>query len=531
MINQKLILKKWAQSIPNGVIDIKNIVHQANLIEILRDMNIEEDIIQEVMSSIRGEINEERMVPNPNPSPKARKDKVTLSYARTFYEKGGDTGLTDDEIVKKAKEDSKGKEKKETEDAKQKKDVINVSDKTKQDYSEILSNMDTMTEQADQTTKDRIKILKQSINQFMESDNYDDQVSAIREMVEYGLIEAPIGSKSKKIYLSDNTTLPYKFITKSSGTQLTAAMIKIIRDEGIDVPLRLSGGRTGSAYYGAHNESGIASYIFSSRENKDIYESAKTELIEAGENEEQKYDDINKKTAELILEALPEGSKVTDCLAVGGIGKSELEKMGIFNRTDPTDIVVTYKDKEGNIKYSKISAKIYSDPSRITMKNAGMTDAGVTYLGGAGKEIDDVVLAMREKHKWDDSMSVQEKKQKKVDFKKEYMNMFFSKMDELSKTDEGQDQLIKMWSDIHGCGADVSTSVANKRTGGVELKPPNYYCIGIKKPLKTSYDGTKMIIEVDGNNESFIQIDVKTEDKAAPVLLFRHITKKIKKSE
>ena len=47
----------------------------------------------------------------------------------------------------------------------------------------------------------------------------------------------------------------------------------------------------------------------------------------------------------------------------------------------------------------KISAKIYSNPNDITMKNSGTKTAGVDYLGEEiGKPIDDKLAELRAKH-------------------------------------------------------------------------------------------------------------------------------------
>jgi hypothetical protein len=172
----------------------------------------------------------------------------------------------------------------------------------------------------------------------------------------------------------------------------------------------------------------------------------------------------------------------------------------------------------------KISAKTYSDPKNITMKNSGVNNAGFTYLGEIGKDIDIKVSELRKKFAWDDSMTEEQKAGQKKNLKQSYLSEFSNKMVELSKTKEGQEQLTKMWNDVHGCGKDVYTQIINKNTGQVEIKSPDYYC-NPKPPYEITYDGVKLVINMGGQDNNFIQIDLKTEDKGSPKLLFRHRTK------
>jgi hypothetical protein len=97
-------------------------------------------------------------------------------------------------------------------------------------------------------------------------------------------------------------------------------------------------------------------------------------------------------------------------------------------------------------------------------------------------------------------------------------------MVQLTNSEQGQGQLSKLWKDVHGCGQDVYTQIINKNTGKVQIKSPDYYC-DPQPPFKVEYDGVKLVINMGGQDNNFLQIDMKTEDKGSPKLLFRHRSK------
>ncbi len=387
---------------------------------------------------------------------------------------------------------------------------------------EKLNTMDSLVVSADKETKTRVNVLKKNWLKYLNAETKEQKIEALREMAEYNLIEGHAGGK--KIYLSANTTLPYKHLTGSSGTSITEEMNQLIVSAGIDVPLR--GGAKDRALAdmsGKHNEAGVVAYLFPSNENKKAYSDTQKTFKELG-GDEPKFDRINKKAAESIQAMLPAGSKITGAQQVGGVGKTALMKLGIDPKVDPTDLVVYYTTPSGKTGVMKISAKTYSDPKNITMKNSGVGNAGEVYLGTIGKSIDEQVAGWRKEFAWDDSMTEEQKAEKKKNLKQKYLSEFSQKMVELSKTEAGQKQLTKMWKDVHGCGKDVYTQIINKNTGDVQIKSPDYYC-NPKPPYEIKYDGVKLVINMGGQDNNFIQIDMKTEDKGSPKLLFRHRTK------
>lgn len=382
-----------------------------------------------------------------------------------------------------------------------------------------LDKVDELLVGQDENTLQRAQILKQNWNQFINAKTREERIQAVRELVDNNLIEGHIGGK--KIYLSSNTVLPYKHLTGAGGTSISEEMNKIIQEENIDVTMRGSSkDRALADMSGKHNEAGVVAYLFPSNENQKAYQATQQTLKDLG-GDEVKFDEINKKAADIMKTSLPEGSQITGAQQVGGLGKNALAKLGINPKIDPTDLIIYYKDKDGNDQIMKVSAKTYTDPKNITMKNSGVNNAGATYLGKTGEELDAKVGELRKKYAWNDSMSEQEKAEQKKNLKQAYLSEFASKMEELSKTEEGQQKLIDMWKNVHGCGHNVHTQIINKKTGNVQMKSPEHYC-NPTPPFKVKFDGVKLVINMGNKDDSFLQVDMKTEDADSPKLLFRH---------
>tara|TARA_Y100000004_G_C8859430_1_gene388344 strand:- start:95 stop:979 length:885 start_codon:yes stop_codon:yes gene_type:complete len=280
---------------------------------------------------------------------------------------------------------------------------------------------------------------------------------------------------------------------------------------------------------GKHNEAGVVALLDPSEENQKQYDELRKKYQELG-NDDSEAHEQNQKAVELIKESLPEGSKVTKSIQVGGIGGSKLMDLyGIDEKVDPTDMLVVYDDKDGNEQTMKISAKIYSNPNDITMKNSGTKKAGRDYLGEEiGAPIDAKLQEIRDKHNYQEAgISDDEQKYRKRAFREEYLNMFGEGMEQLTKTEEGEKRLVQMWKDVHGCGHDVHTLIVNKKTGESQLKEPEHYC-DPKPPFEVIFDGTKVVINLETQTDEFVQIDCKTEMNSSPKLLFKHKVKKKK---
>ena len=390
-------------------------------------------------------------------------------------------------------------------------------DKTK------LNDIKDILKSEDKDTQERGKVLVDNWNKFLDAKTEEERIEAIQELANNKLIEAHTGGK--KIYLTGDTGLPYKFLTADDGSSATKLMNDIIKKHNINVPARLGGrDRELADMSGKHNEAGVVAYLYDSKENQANYKQRQDSLKSLG-GDEAKFDKINKEAAELIKNALPKGATITGAAQVGGSGDIDLrKKLGIVSKVDPTDLVVYYKDADGKERVLKISAKTYSDPRNITMKNSGVTEAGSTYLGESGEKLDAEWPAMREKYKWTDKMSTEEKDKKKRELKKEYLTKYSNTMADLAKSDKGQAQLEKMWQEVHGCGKDVYTQVINKKTGLSQLHAPDHYCKPAK-PFAIKYDGVKMTVNMEGKADEYIEIVMKTEDNGSPKLLFNHIKK------
>jgi len=357
---------------------------------------------------------------------------------------------------------------------------------------------------------------------FLGAPSYEEQVKAVRAMADLKLIQG--GASGKKIYMAPTTGLVPKHLCGNQGTAVTRLMNKIIADEGIEVDMRGSAAdRALADLSGKHNEAGVTAYLFPSKENQEAYKAVESRYSQFG-GDAVAADARNKSAAEAVQSSLPKGAKITNAVQVGGVGATKLKELGIDPKTDPTDIIVEYQEG-GKTKMMKISAKIYTDPRNITMKNSGVKKAGVDYLGEPeGASIDKEWPSLVKKYKWAPDMPDEEKKELKSKLKQAYLKKYAGEMEKLAKTEKGQARLLKMWQSVHGCGKNVHTLVINKSTNESSLKSPSHYC-SPKTPFKVKYDGVKVVIEMSTGGPQTLQIDLKTEDKGSPKLLFRHIVR------
>ena len=389
----------------------------------------------------------------------------------------------------------------------------------------ILSDTETKMRVRGFTTKideKRFTTFTKLWRAFIGAPNYEEQVRAVRALADQKMIEG--GASGKKIYMTAITGLEPKHMCGQAGTAVTKLMNDIITREGIEIGMRGNAAdRALADLSGKHNEAGVTFHLSSTAENKNNYNSVISRYKQLG-GDHLSADARNKTAAAAVLKALPKGAKITSCIQVGGIGKDALNSLGIDPKTDPTDILLKYE--VGNQKrMMKISAKIYTDPRNITMKNSGVKRAGVDYLGEPeGSRVDTLWPKLLKKYKWTPDMPEEEKVKLKSGLKQSYLKLYAAEMENLSKTPKGQQRLLNMWRSVHGCGKDVSTLVINKTTNQAELKPPTYYC-DPKIPFKIKYDGIKVVIEMNTGGPQTLQIDLKTEDKGSPKLLFRHIVR------
>ncbi len=230
------------------------------------------------------------------------------------------------------------------------------------------------------------------------------------------------------------------------------------------------------------------------------------------------------------------GSEFVSAEQVGGIGKNALNELNIDPLTDPTDVIVTIKDKNGKLIKKKFSFKTYDNVNNITMKNSGTDTAGETWLGGdVGKKIDEKLKEMKSQPKYNysaDDIDDDEAERRKHALKTDYLKEFGGAMGDLAKTKAGQEQLKDIWLKVHGCGNDVATLITNKKTNKTEIKEPDFYC-NPKGNFKVSVDGTKVVVNMEESPEGdepvrMLQLDFKTESTGSTKMLWRHIVVKPK---
>jgi len=361
---------------------------------------------------------------------------------------------------------------------------------------------------------------------FISAPTSEEQVKAVEQLIEQNLIQGTVGRS--KIYIHPNVGLAPKGMCGNTGTAVTKLMQKIIKERKLDLePRDGSSASAAAAESGPTNEAGVTALLDPSDANNSAYEERKRRYAEVGGDVDE-IDRLNRGAANAIGSSLPEGAKITSCSQVGGVGSTRLQQLGIDPRVDPTDILLEYK-VNGKKEVMKISAKIYTNPNRITMKNAGLEDAGDAYLGKPeGDVVDKLYKELRGKYSWTKpGMSDKEKEDAKRQFRQEYLTRYSEEMEKLAQTKKGQQRLLETWKKVHGCGKDVHTLVVNKGSGKSELKSPNHYC-NPTQPFKVKYNGTKVVIEMDSEGPESLELNLKTESNGNVKLLFNHIVKKRK---
>lgn len=379
----------------------------------------------------------------------------------------------------------------------------------------------------DEDTKKAYDMFEENINKLLNAKTKEEQIEAIRTLADNGFLKR--NGNGEKLYIS-NLPLPSKQITGQSGDKLGSLVNRLAEENEIDIPLRdESVDRMLANTSGLHNEAGVVALLDPSEENVNQYDVLKGEYTDYGGDEEEAHKQNEAAAEEINAEIQKQfpGGKVKKATQVGGIGPEKLKQLGINPKKDPTDILIEIEMPDGTTQYMKVSMKVYSDPSNITMKNSGMGDAGSYYLGAP--EIDEELKSLREKHNYlEKGISSQEFEKRKREFRVAYLTLFSQKMEELSKTAEGQEKLMEMWKEVHGCGNDVYTSVTNKKTGKTEVYPPDHYC-NPKTPFKIEYDGVKVVVRMGGeDDDAFLELVCKTEKGGPPKILFHHKKKKKK---
>ena len=433
----------------------------------------------------------------------------------------------------------------------------------------------------DKETKKTAQEVQKSMDQFMEAETDEEKEEILRGLAENNLIQINTedpNSSDKKIYF-DTVLTGLDRKTLGNGNITTKEMWRIIHEKKIAAPLRGSSQEKALAdMSGKHNESGMVLLLCPKdgahfKENSELHEKNSSNFGNLG-GSIKAADQRNIDMANEIKTTIPKGSKISDASNTGGLENTELaEQFNIVPKDDPTDLIVfytppnpdpsvkvptvqeyekEYKKRTGKSKkfknmskeerrerdelvhkkhggMRKVSAKSYRDPSSITMKNSGAREVGSAYLGD--KNVDSQLQETLQKPEYnykEEGLTKKERDDRKKNLKREYMDTMQSKMEELANSDKGQEQLLKMWQDVHGCGNDVYTSVSNKTTGEATLHPPDYYCKP-KLPFKIGRNDTSITVDLEETGSDSVKLDLKTQSDSSPVLLFVRRSGKSKK--
>ena len=393
---------------------------------------------------------------------------------------------------------------------------------------------------------DRFNSLIKGYTDFVNANSEKDRAEAIRFLAENNLIASHSGGK--KVYVHSNILSAIKneslrsklrkALAPDSGDLFSLEANRLIQKYGIEIEPGDDPARLRADLSGKYHEAGIAALIHPSSENIEAAEKLRDRFVKAGGDIgiSDKQNEEAVKELRDYLQMVHEGAEIVSAQQVGGIGKNALNELGIDPLTDPTDVIVTIKDKSGKLINKKFSFKTYDNVNNITMKNSGTDKAGEVWLGGeAGKKIDQILKKMKTQSKYDyaaDDIDADEVEQRKNILKKDYLKEFGGAMADLAKTKDGQKQLKDIWLKVHGCGNDVATLITNKKTNKTEIKPPDYYC-NPKGNFKVSIDGTKVVVNMEESPEGdepvrMLQLDFKTEAGGSTKLLWRHIVVKPK---
>ncbi len=433
---------------------------------------------------------------------------------------------------------------------KEKKENISISDGFKVPHvqKQYIENMLDKNQKwlesnnKNESDKQRFSVLATNLKKLISEDSSkEEKINSLTKLVQLGLIETNDHNPEKKrlkIYFSDNIVsifddkktpglLNYKSITSSrKPNQLTRDICLFAMENGIEIPIRGSGF---SKVQGQFNERGTVAILDPSQKNKESAKQQYELLVQkVGKAKAQKIERCNKAAANKILEALG-NNKIIRVEQVGNLGKSALSKMGIDDKKDPTDIIVYYKDKNGKEKDMKISMKIYKNINAISVKAAGIYNAGSYYLGDQAKALDDQVQQLISKNNFKEKdISPDERTKRFKNFQEDYITRYSKYMQKLTESNQGQQKLLKMWRQVHGCGTNTWTCVTNIGKETVDLRPPDYYC-NPKLPFVVNYNGVKISVQFAQKGQKFLDIIVaRSTDWSTPSLKFisRHRTLK-----
>jgi len=559
---------EWRRIVPTGIPNPKNAYHLVLLKEICLSKGISNDVVNSVMLVLEAE---EKPLDDRE---KEKADKMGLKWKGKGYGKESEKGIShknvdgklvavdgDDEEEKEVKkepmkisanpmdkskdddsdgsDDIKGKEEKpkgtpveKKLSSAAKKGAAKTIEKTDNVIKELEGELEDILDEDERANKqgeiDRLKILKKNWDKLVNAETEEEREEAVREMVEKGLLarNSP-GSSKRKIYFTDLVSgmgakdgMMTQKGTGGDGNSLSQLISDTIDSGGMEGEVGLrntSAARTLAKVSGDHNEAGVCAFLDPSELNEGNYRKTQDSYTSLG-GDERRANKQNMAAAEKVkdyLSKMDPPCEVEKAEAMGHLGNKEIKlKYGIDPKVNPTDFFVYCKDgsKKG------ISAKIYSNPKSITMKNSGTKTAGASYLDDPS--IDEKLVSLKQEYNIGNNPTDEEKRK----FKTEYLKLWTDSMEELSKTSEGQQKLTGMWNEVHGCGEDVATLITNKKTGEVKLHDPDHYC-DPEGPLEVIQDKTKIMVKF-GKDDEWTEMVCKTEKDGSVKLLFNHNSRK-----
>ena len=438
---------------------------------------------------------------------------------------------------------------------------------------ELASNVDNLPENTDieKSTKNRAKSLQEGLEAFASAKTDEEKAKVLNELAQNRLLEMnfvepeelrdsknpnKFTKKKLKVYPSLMSGLGKDDIVKASS--LGREMHRISSKYNLVVPVSQSSKVAArSDMSGKHNEIGMVVEVMgdnASPEAKEMYETNERKLMELQDDPGsetakaivERNREINKGLAKMCVDDIKKkGGTITGAEQVGGLGHDGLlDKYGIDDKKNPTDLIIHYKDKNGKDQRMDVSAKIYKSDSSITMKNSGVKEFGNNYMDDEEANEQLSGLFNDPEYRWtDEKPGSKEYDDKKRAYKEKFAEIAGESMNKLAQDSSGppgngkqgnpddpstwsngQQKILQTWQEIHGCGQGVLTSVAV--TGGEEpemkLHDADHYCKP-KMPLNIKINDTSCEILVgDETSGESVKFNAKTE-KDGPKALFYHV--------
>ena len=519
--------------IATEVDDFQNPIHIIRLKEVMASYGIQDEVINPIIRTITEQDDDEDEEVTFKHDGKTR--TITMKTARQYASdiKQGDDSEEKQAAVKAAKLDTKDTKKDKEDDS----GKLSGDDYSTEKYLKPNKNpLYKMSKQLEQRLGEESKelIAKDSneerrvrsteavglFQEFFKSGDAKRQVEIINELIDNRFITtntANPNQNQRKVYFRSVNMSP-EIRRLISTTKASNYMWDLAYKNGIKIEMDDSTqGRREAKYTGNVHEVGTADEISKLTESENVskqtIEEANGLLDSAGGNVDA-MKKINQKGAKLVVDMIKkefgDDAKIVKTNAIG----EEAAGSGLV-QGDPTDVIVTI-EKDGQQQDVKLTLKAYKNPSSINMKNAGVGNVGKDFFNSdeLQKKLNELNARGWNFGKSDD----------KIEYQQSVYNILGEELLTLSESDEGQKKLNEMWKKVHGCGANVHALIANKTTGDVVLRNPQYYC-GPPEPIRVVKKGKSISIEVgseDGKPVLVLVTKTEKKHKNSGVLIFSH---------